>query len=72
MDKIDKVIEHFRSLREEVSAPTNALVHGKIAGTKEAGDEPPVRKRKDLYIKMGYENGGVRILQKINNNNQII
>jgi hypothetical protein len=26
--------------------PTNALAHGKIAGTVEAGDDPPVRKRK--------------------------
>lgn len=53
MDKVDKVIEYFRSIREEVSAPTNALVHGKIAGTKEAGDEPPIRKRK-RYI---YQDG---------------
>ena len=38
---IDMIREH---LNEEV--PTNALAHGKIAGTVEAGDDPPVRKRK--------------------------
>lgn len=53
MSKVDRVIEYFRSIREEVSAHTNALVHGKIAGTKEAGDEPPVR-RKKRYI---YQDG---------------
>jgi hypothetical protein len=45
-NKIDRVIEIFRShLNEE---PTMALSHGQIAGTVEAGDEPPVdlRKRK--------------------------
>ena len=53
MDKIDRVIGYFRNIREEVSAPTNALVHGKIAGTKEAGDEPPVRKRKRFIYQDG-------------------
>jgi|LakMenEpi03Aug12_release.lakeMendotaPanAssembly.Ray.scaffolds.fasta_scaffold5342812_1 hypothetical protein len=42
--KIDRIIETVRShLYEE---PTMSLSHGKIAGTVEAGDEPPVRKKK--------------------------
>lgn len=53
MDKVDRVIEYFRGIREEVSAPTNALVHGKIAGTKEAGDDPPVRKRNRFIYQSG-------------------
>jgi hypothetical protein len=50
MDKIDKLIF---IIREEmaVTAPTNSLSAGKIAGTSEAGDDPPVRKRKNkTYI----------------------
>lgn len=50
MDKIDKVIKYFRELREEVSAPTNALVHGKIAGTPESGDAPVVKRKSKKYI----------------------
>ena len=45
MSKIDKLIS---IIREEMAAgaPTNAVSTGKIAGTVEAGDDPPVRKRK--------------------------
>lgn len=44
--KLDRIINIIREhcLREEV--PTMALSHGKIAGTVEAGDDPPVRKRR--------------------------
>ena len=47
--KIDRIINIIRSLNEEVGAPTNSLAGGKIAGTVEAGDNPPVRK-KNKYI----------------------
>ena len=44
---IDKIINIVRNLREEAMvAPTNNVGSGKIAGTKEAGDDPPVRKKK--------------------------
>jgi hypothetical protein len=44
MKKIDKVIEYFRSLREEaVVIPSSNVSQGNIAGTDE---NPPVRKRK--------------------------
>lgn len=43
-EKLDKIIEVIRNIRED--APTMNLGAGKIAGTKEAGDDPPVFKRK--------------------------
>lgn len=49
MEKIDRVIAAFRKLNEE--APTNNVGGGQIAGTKEAGDDPPVRDRKrKIYL----------------------
>jgi hypothetical protein len=50
--KIDRIINIIRLLKEEgmvIGAPTNSLAGGKIAGTVEAGDNPPV-KRKNKYI----------------------
>ena len=32
-------------------APTNAVGTGQVAGTVEAGDDPPVRKRKEIYLR---------------------
>ena len=63
---IDKIINIVRNLREEAMvAPTNNVGSGKIAGTKEAGDNPPVRKKKKRYIyggrgsrKMWMQNNG--------------
>ena len=45
---IDKIINIVKSLREQavMGAPTNAVGTGQIAGTKEAGDDPPVNKKK--------------------------
>jgi hypothetical protein len=45
---IDKIINLVRNLREQavMAAPTNSVGSGKIAGTVEAGDDPPVRKKK--------------------------
>ena len=45
---IDKIISIVKTLREEAAmvAPTNNVGDGKIAGTREAGDDPPVRKKK--------------------------
>ena len=52
---IDKIIDIVRNLREQavMVAPTNSVGSGKIAGTKEAGDDPPVRKKKK-YIYGGH------------------
>ena len=52
---IDKIINIVRNLREQavMSAPTNSVGSRKIAGTKEAGDDPPVRKKKK-YIYGGH------------------
>ena len=54
---IDKIINIVRNLREQavMSAPTNSVGSGKIAGTKEAGDDPPVRKKKKKYIYGGHD-----------------
>lgn len=46
---INKIIDIIHTLKEEGEgggAPTNSLVNGKIAGTVEAGDNPPVDLRK--------------------------
>ena len=57
---IDKVLEIVRTHLYE--QPTNNVSGGKIAGTVEAGDDPPVRKRKKyIYMK------GVRKMWKPEN-----
>tara|TARA_Y100000748_G_scaffold303594_1_gene309186 strand:+ start:1553 stop:1750 length:198 start_codon:yes stop_codon:yes gene_type:complete len=45
---IDRIISIIRTLKEEgaVSMPTNNVSSGNIAGTKAAGDDPPIRKKK--------------------------
>ena len=45
MNKLDKIIQMIKDLRED-GAPTMAMGNGQIAGSAEAGDDPPVRKRK--------------------------
>ena len=51
---IDRIISIVKSLREEVTAvPTNNVSGGKIAGTREAGDDPPVKNKK-RYIYGGH------------------
>ena len=41
---IDKIIDIVRTLKEE-GGPTMAMGHGQIAGSVEAGDDPPVKKK---------------------------
>ena len=51
---IDKIISIVKTLREEAMvAPTNNVGGGQIAGTREAGDDPPVKKKK-RYIYSGH------------------
>ena len=51
---IDKIISIVNTIREEnVDAPTNNVGSGNIAGTREAGDDPPVKKKKK-YIYGGH------------------
>ena len=47
---IDKIIDIVRTLKEE-GGPTMAMGHGQIAGSVEAGDDPPVRKKKKPWNK---------------------
>ena len=42
---INKIIGIVRSLKEE--APTMSMGAGGIAGSAEAGDEPPVKKKRE-------------------------
>jgi hypothetical protein len=53
---LQKIINIIRSLHEESGggAPTNSLIGGNIAGTKEAGDDPPVRKKKNYIYGTGF------------------
>ena len=48
---INKIISIIRNLNEE--APANSVGGGHIAGTAEAGDDPPVRKKKPPIIARG-------------------
>ena len=48
---INKVISTIRRLRED--APTMSMGGGGIAGSVEAGDDPPVgKKKKNIYLGM--------------------
>jgi hypothetical protein len=48
MKKIDRIIDIVRSIKEDavVVSPTMSLGAGKIAGTVQAGDDPPVDLRR--------------------------
>ena len=51
---VEKFLHLFREMMGAgaVGAPTNNVGDGKIAGTVEAGDDPPVRKKKKyIYMK---------------------
>ena len=48
-----KLFERLKNrIREDVGAnvPTNSMASGKIAGSAEAGDDPPVRRKRKKYI----------------------
>lgn len=54
---INKIIDIIHTLKEEGEgggAPTNSLAGGKIAGTAEAGDNPPVRKKNKYMYGAGF------------------
>jgi len=59
-ETLNKIIKY---IREEIgAAPTNNIGGGKIAGSVEAGDDPPIRKKKKyIYMK------GVRKMWKPEN-----
>ena len=49
---LEKLISLIRLREEATAAPTNNVGGGQIAGTVEAGDDPPVRKKKKyIYMK---------------------
>ena len=55
--KQNKLIDKYTKTEEAV-APTNNVGDGKIAGTVEAGDDPPVKKKKKKGKKKTYAYGG--------------
>ena len=48
---LNKVLNILRNLKED--APTNSLGGGQISGTVEAGDDPPVKKKKRYIYQRG-------------------
>ncbi len=66
MDKpLKKFIDTIHQMSEE--APTMNVGAGQIAGTKEAGDDPPVnkkKKKKNIYLGMGSRVQWLRNLKK--------
>ena len=50
-DNLQKIIDIIHKLQEE--APVNSVGGGQIAGTQEAGDDPPVRKKKPPILARG-------------------
>ena len=63
---IDRIISIVKSLREEAMAvPTNNVSGGKIAGTRDAGDDPPVKRKK----KYSYGGHGSRRMWLANKKN---
>ena len=50
-NNLQKIIDIVHKLQEEMVA--NSVGGGHIAGTKEAGDDPPVRKKKPPILARG-------------------
>ena len=53
---LDKIIDIIRNQRLNEDAPTMSMGGGGIAGSVEAGDDPPVgksKKKKKKYISLG-------------------
>ena len=54
MDTKKNLFERLKQIREEgavgANVPTNSMASGKIAGSAEAGDDPPVRRKRKKYI----------------------
>ena len=53
---LDKIIDIIRKQRLNEEAPTMSMGGGGIAGSVEAGDDPPVgksKKKKKKYISLG-------------------
>ena len=61
------LFERLKQIREEgvvgANVPTNSMASGKIAGSAEAGDQPPVRRKRKKYI---YQKG-LRKIWKVKN-----
>ena len=72
-DNLQKIIDIVHKLQEEV--PVNNVSSGQIAGTIEAGDSPPVRKKRPPIMARGKLpgarsrfKGGVQLLATLKKN----
>jgi hypothetical protein len=69
MDKVDKLIQIIHNFKEEVGASiVNVVGSGQIAGTKEAGDDPPVYKKRSKKFIYGGKNSRKWWLQYLRKN----
>ena len=50
---LDKIIDIIRNQRLNEDAPTMSMGGGGIAGSVEAGDDPPVKKKKPTILARG-------------------
>ena len=57
---VTKGIKSGEVIQDEFSAPTNNVGDGKIAGTVEAGDNPPIKKKKGKKKRYIYGGRGSR------------
>jgi hypothetical protein len=58
------LMKNLKDFMEDV--PTNAVAGGDIAGTNEAGDQPPVnkKKKKNIYLGIGSRTQWLRDVKK--------
>jgi hypothetical protein len=52
-NKLDKIINIIREQLINEEVPTNSLAGGQVAGTAEAGDDPPVFRKAKKYMSGG-------------------
>lgn len=48
--KFNKILNILKRELQEEGVPVNNVGQGNIAGTSEAGDDPPVKRKKKRYI----------------------
>ena len=62
LKRLQKKLPKLAMKTEEAVAPTNNVGDGKIAGTVEAGDDPPVKKKKrpPMLKRKTYAKGGIK------------
>jgi hypothetical protein len=52
-NKLDRIISIIREQLINEEVPSNSLAGGQVAGTAEAGDNPPVFRKAKKYMSVG-------------------